>query len=314
MNREKILILNPVSGSGDHVEKVERLADQHGLETWRTEGEGDAVELAEEAAEEKAELVAACGGDGTVNEVVRGLYEVSYLDEVTLGVVPGGTGNNFAGNIGVHEVPQAFDVIENGDRRHMDVGHAVNSVGRPFVNSCVGGLTADASEESDSAMKANLGAMAYVISSLRSMNDYDSMRLHVEAENHEWSGDALIVLVGNGRRFPERGRTQANMEDGLLEVMIIEDKPKMNLAGEAVAQDLLGANTRNISRFEAPSLEVKALNREVSFSLDGEMVKSDSLEIETLPSRLEIAVGPLYQPNPDSSLVKRISDRVQRIF
>lgn len=309
MKNRKILILNPASGTGDHVDRVEELAAQHGFEVWETEGEGHAVKLAEKAADQ-AKFIAACGGDGTVNEVIRGIYRAGALEDITFGVVPAGTGNNFAGNIGINSIRHAFKVIQNGERRVIDIGRAVNGVHRPFINSCIGGLTADASMDSGSDSKARWGTIAYVISTLRSLESFESMYLHVDAKNNTWRGDAAIVMVGNGRRFPAQGRTQANMEDGLLEVTIIEDKPAINLAGEAAVKNLFGGKTPNISQFKASSLKIEVFDQDIWFSLDGEPVKAEKLKIDTMPTSLEIAVGRLYRPDPEANLIRRLGRRI----
>ncbi len=74
IDRSRILISNPVSGSGDHAETISRRAAEHGFTVRHTAHEGDAMRLAREAADSSSEaLIAAAGGDGTVNEVVNGI-------------------------------------------------------------------------------------------------------------------------------------------------------------------------------------------------------------------------------------------------
>lgn len=309
----RVVVLNPTSGSGDHADQVRLLASEHGFDVRETQGEGDAVEFAAEAAEAGAELVAAAGGDGTVNEVVRGIWRADAFDDVTLGVVPAGTGNNFSQNVGVESIEHAFSVLDDGETRRIDLGVAGD---RPFVNSCVGGLTADASETTDSELKANFGVLAYVLNTLREAVDFDGLELRVEpredakseadAESEEvvgsgWSGEALLVLVGNARRFPAEGRTQADVEDGLLDVTIVERRPAVDLAGQTAVHRLLGTETENITRLKAPSLELRARQGEpISYSLDGEMTAAERLVVETRPRTLSLRVGEAYEPHPDA--------------
>lgn len=317
---DRVVVLNPVSGSGDHGPEVRMLAEEYGFEVLETTEETGAAPLAERAAA-SASLVAACGGDGTLNEVVRGLVAADALDDVTLGVVPAGTGNNFAGNVGVESIAQAFDVLDDGERRRIDLGSAresgADSIGadgtesdlragpgddRPFVNSCICGITAEASASTDHEQKNRLGTLAYVFNGLRQAQAFDPIPLRVEtsdAVERTWAGEAILVLVGNGRRFPVEGSTQANMEDGLLDVAIIEDRPAMDLVGEEARRRLLDREADHITRLRTPGLSLAVRDDEpVSFSLDGEMLSARELDLSVERRCLQLCVGEAYEPTP----------------
>jgi YegS/Rv2252/BmrU family lipid kinase len=299
---ERVLVLNPVSGDSAHRDQIRELADERGFDVFETEREGDAVDFSRRAAEDGASMVVAAGGDGTVNEVVHGLHLADAFGSVTFGVVPTGTGNNFAGNVGITSIDQAFEMLDDGERRRIDVGIAD---GRTFVNSCVGGLTAAASGETDSEQKERLGVLAYVVETLRLMSDFDGLPLRVEActnTEEAWSGHALFVLVGNGRRFPAEGRTQANMEDGQLEVTIIENMPTRDLLSETTVHRLFGSETEHVASLKAPRLDIAvATDDPVQFSLDGEMGTWTELTLGVQSRVLELPVGPAYEPVPDGN-------------
>lgn len=297
---DRVLVLHPDSGSGDHAAVVRSLASEHGFDVRETEAAGDAIEFARDAADAGASLVAAAGGDGTANEVVRGLWDADALDDVALAVVPAGTGNNFAGNVGVDGIEHAFEVIESGRTRRIDVGLAN---GRPFLNSCVAGLTADASAETESDSKARLGVLAYVVTTLRALSDFDGLRLAVETDGdveRRWHGKALMVLIGNARRFPGTGRrSQAHVEDGLQEVTIVEERPTSELLQNAGIGQLFGDGGSAFTHLETPSVSIEALDgEELTFSLDGEIVTTDELTVETRQRRLRCFVGEAYRPIP----------------
>ena len=298
---ETVIILNPKSGTGDHADAVTDRAQVLDHRVERTGAKGDGVDLAREAAEAGAEQIVAAGGDGTVNEVVRGIDKAGAFDRVTLGIVPVGTGNNFAGQLGITDLDTAFNVIEEGERRWIDLGEAD---GRAFVNSCVAGLTSDSSSKTDPGMKDRLGVVAYVVTTLQSMVEFDSMSLTVETEeggdrSPAWRGDALAVLIGNGRRFAAGGDSQANMEDGLFEVTIVEDVSTLDLMGEAVADQLLGGESDVIVRTRTPSIRIEVHDPQSrQFSLDGEIIERDNLSVDIRPSTLSVAVGEGYQLDP----------------
>ncbi|SDQ30598.1 diacylglycerol/lipid kinase family protein [Natronobacterium texcoconense] len=300
--RNRVLVLNPVSGSGDHVDDVVELAADYGFDIRRTEEAGDAKRLAQVAAEE-ATLVAAAGGDGTVNEAVNGIAAAGELETTTLAVVPAGTGNNFASNVGVEGIEHAFAVAETGRRRTIDLGVANGQV---FANSCVGGVTAKASGETSTESKSELGVLAYVKETLDAIGSFDSPPLQVDTgegpdgdSSRTWEGKALFVLVGNCRRFTGARTAQANVEDGLLEVTIVEDAPTTDLLGDATVERLFDQESDRIVRRRTPSVTIESRGESVQYSLDGEMLETERLRIETDPGALEIAVGDDYDPNPD---------------
>jgi YegS/Rv2252/BmrU family lipid kinase len=298
---DRVLVLNPISGDESHREQVRELADRHGFTVLETQDGGEAVRFARLAAEASADFVAAAGGDGTLNEVVRGLDAADALDEMTFGVVPCGTGNNFAGNVGVESIEHAFEVMARGERRRIDVGVAD---GRLFLNSAIAGLTADASASTTPRLKERLGVLAYVVTALRTAADFEALPLAIEATapdaEETWSGEALMTLVGNARRFPEEGRTQANCEDGLLEATVIERMPTTDLLEEAAIHRLFGEETEHVTRLRASELRVEVLeNESAAFSFDGEMGAYESVTMRTRERTLELCVGPSYEPNPD---------------
>lgn len=299
---DRVLVLNPISGGGDHAAEVRELAAARDVAVRETEEAGDAAEFAREAAEAGAAVVAACGGDGTINEVVHGLDEADALERVTFGVIPAGTGNNFAKNVGIDGIEQGFDVLETGERRRIDLGTAN---GHLFVNSCIGGVTADASVNTTAEMKNRFGVLAYVFAGLRTAVEFEGLHLDVAGgsghDSHTlWSGEAAFVLVGNGRRFPSNGRTQANMEDGLLDVTIIEQAPTVNLLGKDAMRRLLGSESEDVTRLKSSELTISAREDEpVNFSLDGEMISGTELSLGVRHRALSIRVGDRYEPNPD---------------
>ncbi|WP_408959623.1 diacylglycerol/lipid kinase family protein [Natrinema sp. 74] len=299
---DRVLVLNPVSGSGDHVDEIVERGEAHGFDVRTTEGEGDARRLTRDAAP-TADLVAVAGGDGTVNEVVNGVAAADELETTTVAVVPAGTGNNFATNIGVRGIEHAFTVIEEGRRQSIDIGVANDRV---FVNSCVGGVTAEASSETSSESKKELGVLAYVKTTLETIGSFESLPLRVETvagpngeTRQAWNGEAMFVLIGNCRRFTGARAAQANVEDGLLEVTIVADASPATLLKGAALERLFDRGSEHIVRRRTPSVVIESRTDSVEYSLDGEMLETETLRLETEAKTLSMAVGEAYQPNPD---------------
>lgn len=298
----RVVVLNPESGDATHAAGVRELAAEYGYAVRETERAGHAVDLTRQATDDGADLIAACGGDGTVNETVRGIAAADAFDDVTLGVLPGGTGNNFALNIGVETIEEGFEVLEAGRTRQVDVGMAD---GRPFANSCVGGLTARASSETSSDLKDRLGVLAYVVSTLRSLSDFEGIELVLASQGGDeplWEGSAVCVLVGNARRVGDERVVQADMEDGLLDVTIVESMPPSELLETAAVYQLFGEDRDAITRLTTPSLDVEVRETEsAEFSLDGEILHAEHLSMSVRPGALSLRVGEAYDPHPDGT-------------
>ena len=308
---DRILVLNPRSGDGKRSARARALAEDHGFDVRESRGAGETLELAREAAREGPSVVAAAGGDGTLNEVVRGVDAEGRLDGTTLGVVPCGTGNDFADNVGVRGVEHAFDVLAEGRRRRLDLGSArwpddasaeslTGAPARPFLNSCVCGLTAEASARTTREAKRRLGVLAYVLSTLQRTRTFEGLQLDVRAgprNDPVWTGEALMLLVGNGRRFPGERMRQANMEDGLLNVVVVRNRPALNYLTEGAADRLLRRGASHLTRLKVDHLEVDAgVPRQ--FSLDGEFVEGRHLRADARPGAMRFAVGEGYDPSP----------------
>ena len=291
-------ICNPESGDGDHAGAVRRNLEARGFAVELTESPEDAVARGRAAGEDSVSEVAVAGGDGTINDVLRGLGRADALGEVTLSVVPVGTANLLADQIGVTDRQHAYEVADTGTKRRVDVGFAD---GEPFLVSCIAGLPADASLATSSDLKSRFGTLAFLLTGAQEAIEFDGLDITVEAVGEDgpftWSGSVTCLLVGNARKFIERGG-QADMEDGLLDVAIVERMPTGNLVAEAIGHRLLAADTDGVTHVRAREITVDGHGEPVTFSRDGEFAEHERLTITTAERLLELRVGPSYTPDP----------------
>ncbi|ATW88598.1 YegS/Rv2252/BmrU family lipid kinase [Halohasta litchfieldiae] len=295
---DRRLIVNPVSGEADHVETVHRLAALHQFPVVETERSGHAVDLAKQAAAEGVDMLAVCGGDGTVHEVIQGLFAVDALDTVTLCVVPAGTENIIAEDLGIDGLGEGFEVATGGERRRLDLGVANDE---PFVMSAVAGLPAEVSDATTGGLKQRFGSAAFLIGGLKAGQTFDGLDVTVDArgggDEVVWTDEALAVVVGNLRRFGTAGG-HANAEDGLLDVEIIEQMPGTALR-DAIEGRLLGRECSHIRTFETTRLGIDSLVSEpIRFSLDGEIRTFETVQFGIVPQALTVRVGSAYTPVP----------------
>jgi diacylglycerol kinase family enzyme len=300
---ERVCVLNPVSGGGDHAGDVRRGMADRGFEVVETDGPEDAVRLGVEAGLAGADELAVCGGDGTVNEVLRGLAAAERLEDVTLSVIPAGTANLLANNVGVDSVAHGMDVTVDGRIRTVDIGMADE---QPFVVSCLAGLPADVSVATSGDLKRRFGTLAFLIEGAREAREFDGIDVRVETrgpgDEAVWRGAAICILVGNARRFVESGG-QADMEDGLFDVAIVEQMPPANALAEGISHRLLGRSTEGVTHLRTG--EVRVTGREadgpITFSRDGELTTHRELLLFAKPRALDLRVGPDYRVDPEET-------------
>lgn len=279
-------ILNPRAGVS---RDLARRAVEHGHPRWddydisATEGPGHATELARAAVSEGAQLVLSVGGDGTANEVAQGLIGSA----TALGIVPAGSGNGLARALRIPMRPRpALDALEAGVRRRIDVG-LIN--GLPFLNVAGAGFDATVSRAfHDSGRRGGRrGLFGYVRLSLREMSGYRAPRLLVETdtgERHELR--PFVVAFANGPQYGSGAviNPGGKLDDGRLEIVIIEDAPLARLLAASPRLFLGGIEkVRGYTRLSATRAIVTS-DEAIAVHRDGDP------ESET--RRIEVALQP----------------------
>jgi YegS/Rv2252/BmrU family lipid kinase len=202
----------------------------HLVEVKLTAEAGEATAFASEAAARGVDVVAAAGGDGTVNEVVNGLD--GY--DVPLGVIPLGTANDFARQVGIPpDADHAMDVILQRKPRRFDTA-SLN--GRRFLNVSTGGIGAEATAETPASAKDTLGPMSYAISGMRKLAEFKPYAGKFTSEDFNFEGEFLMFAVGLMRSTG--GGTMvtplASASDGLLDLCIVEAMSRREFATTAL--------------------------------------------------------------------------------
>lgn len=198
----------------------------HAVEVHLTWQRGDAERMAAQAADRGTDVVIACGGDGTLNEVVNGLDG----RDVPLGVIPLGTANDFAGQTGIPEdADHAMDVILRRKPVRIDTA-SMN--GRRFLNVSTGGVGADATAETPADAKASLGPLAYAVTAMRKLAGNEVRHATFASAGFELDVDFMAFAVGSAR--VTGGGTimtpDASVTDGLLDLCVIESMSRRDFA------------------------------------------------------------------------------------
>ena len=245
----------------------------HLVEVLPTFEAGDAAVLAASAARRGVDVVAAAGGDGTVNEGVNGLD--GY--DVPLGIIPVGTANDFARQVGIPaDADHAMDVILQRKPKRLDTA-SLN--GRRFLNVSTGGVGAEATAETPAEVKESLGALAYAISGMRKLADFRAQHARFVGDEFEYDGEFLMFAVGITRSTG--GGTlitpMASATDGLLDLCIVERMSR----GEFARTVLRVKRGEHIGHEGVHYVQLKSVRIEadepMAVNVDGEMSNGQRL-------------------------------------
>lgn len=283
------LIVNPVSGrdqAPDHLPFLnERLREAFGhIEIAMTIGEGDGEEVARRAVAEGCTHIIVAGGDGTLNEALNGVAATGALERVTFGLIPLGTGNDFAGLLGMPDDPQAAaEAIAARRERRVDLG-VLND--RVFVNASAGGFLAEVSDALTPGLKTVTGRLAYIIAGAGVLGSFDPPAAEVTVGEEEFHARhyQLFVMcngptIGGGHRVAPRAR----VDDGLLDAVFVEASSKTDLVailrlmskGEHLDETLV-----TYRQFETAEL---VFDRLIKVNTDGEVGETDRCRYRVMP-------------------------------
>jgi len=225
--RSVVLIRNPGARRPPSDEALRGPLEALEAAGWATRvadtiGPGDGQRLASEAAASGASVVVACGGDGTVNEVLNGLVGT----EAALAVLPSGTANVWAVEAGVPNDPEpALSLVETGRRVRVDSGMFQLGADAPrhFLLLCSVGLDADVvrAMEGRSKLKRRLGRAAFALPATRALLGARAVPTTIAAGSQERRGTLSMAVIGNSRLYGGITRITdgAVMDDGLLDLV-----------------------------------------------------------------------------------------------
>lgn len=288
------IIYNPTSGREAfkrHLPEVLEKLEIAGYETscHATTGAGDATKAAIAAVERGFDLIVACGGDGTLNEVVGGVSQCENRPKI--GLIPMGTTNDFARAVHIpRDVTEAVNIILKGDSIPVDVG-LVNE-DKYFINIAAGGRITELTYEVPSKMKTMLGQLAYYLKAVEMIPSIKATHMNIKIDDEEFDGNAMMFLCAltNSVGGFEKLAPDASINDGLFTVLILKEcsiadfikLASMALRGEHLTSDLIVYRKAN-------RVEVSTDNT-VHLNLDGEYGGDAPVTFKNLKRHIDVIV------------------------
>ncbi len=296
MNRAKpLVIINPAAGSIEDLEGLlERLRILNPAKLHVTRRKGEAKTVAQNAIRGRCDFIIVAGGDGTLNEVINAIAQSRRSEEICLGLIPLGTGNDFARSFGMPSaIEDNIDILRSCRTTLLDLIRVKGERVRYFANISAGGFSGAVDERLTSQIKRAWGPLSYVRSAVAALPDLLAYRCEIVFDNHaKLSRDVYNIIVANGR-FVAGGlpiAPKADPQDGLADVILIPACPIAELALLA-GQILLGQHIRNKAIVFRRGAKIKVRSRpKMHFNVDGEPVGSTPIVFQVMPKALNFVI------------------------
>lgn len=274
-----MIIVNPSAGKGRSLvlwRGIEKKIKDLGIDYKYliTKNKGEVTYLAREIQKEGVKKIFIVGGDGTVNGVINGLY----LKDVVLGIIPTGSGNDFAKMLGIKSIKDGLRSLSSSHKKAADIGNIGN---QNFINNL--GIGFDASvvriQKEEKKFK---NKFSYLATTLKTLFNFSAFEIEIDSEDFNFKGKVLSVSIGNGQFHGGLFRLtpEARIDDGLLDVCIIKETNKIKRFIN-IPRVIRGTHIflKEVESFKTGRFFLRA-PRPLSVHLDGELLNYPTKEIE----------------------------------
>jgi diacylglycerol kinase (ATP) len=298
------VIVNPAAGAGKTGKLWPRLMGLFRGQGLRfehdiTEAPGHAIQLANEAARKGFETVVAVGGDGTINEIVNGLYTAGGIASTTLGIVSTGTGSDYIRTIGVpRRYEEACRRLLSPEKMTVDLGVAEYECNgrraeRLFVNFAGMGFDAEIVRRTTQQFKSLGSLPSYLMGLLATLFTYRNRDIKLVIDGEAADRRVCTVIMNNGRYGGGGMNTApgASVTDGLFDVLIVADLDKPDLL-RSLPRIYKGTHLTHpkVSLKRARMVEVTSGDGGMYLQADGELLGRLPARFRILPAALNVVV------------------------
>ena len=300
-----LFIVNPSAGKYEAekaIPEIREKLDAISLDYTliKSESSQHVNELASAAAENGFDVVIACGGDGTANEVINALMvsKIAGKKIPKLGVIPLGRGNDFAASMGIPvRLDDCIRVITGESSKFIDVGRVIGGKfpdGKYFCNGVGTGFDAIVGFEAAKLPAFLNGTPGYVIAALSTLFfHFEQPRLRIKLDGQEFEQECVMLTTMNGIRL---GSTfmiapESKPDDGLFSLLIVAKATRFQLL-KLLGKVMAGTQAGNplVSMPLASRVEITALTGSLKTHADGETVceAGEKIAMVNLPNQVEL--------------------------
>ena len=291
MKKHLVFVVNPRSGV-ERNKKVQQAIDStldHGIYSYEirlTQHAGHGEEIAREAAAGHAYAVIAVGGDGSVNDVIRGLYGTG----TALGIIPKGSGNGLARTLGIPvNVVAALQLINRNLTEKIDIGKAN---GRFFASNAGVGYDALICKKFAKSTRRGLAVYAWLIT--KYMWLYRDWYWDITVDGQHYRRRAFLVNVANGTQmgYDFKIAPDANWTDGLLDVVVINKFPKIlgALLGYKMFNGTL-LQSRYVERIRGKEITISNPDLKLMQADGDAMATTNTIQFSIIEQAIAVIVG-----------------------
>ncbi len=292
MKKNKVLLFyNPNAGNGLFKNNLDLIIEKFqrrkmSVVPVRADRKGILHEVMREINPDEFRKIIAAGGDGTINIVINEMIQNDI--DLPVAIFPSGTANDFAYYFDLpHDIDNMVKIALEEHYTYADIGRAND---RYFINVAAMGFLVDVSQKTDPNIKNTLGIISYYLKGFSEIPNLKPIPVRITSEEYTAEGRIYFMLVMNGRSAGgfKRIAPLAEVNDGLLDVMIFKEMPIRDLA--PLLFDVMTGQHRenkNVIFFQTKKLYVES-EQKVGTDVDGEKGADLPLDIEVLPRRFRI--------------------------
>ena len=295
------LIINLTAGGGKprpHLKTIFKYLKENGFnfKVSYTSCHGEAVELAQKAADNGAELIVSVGGDGTVNEIVNGIMKSK--NDPLLGIIPLGWANDFIKSTNIPpNIIEACKILIKGKTKNIDVGVINDQI--YFANICGVGFDAEVAQLANQMKSKHpnlriLSAFVYVFATVKKLlSPFSYHDVKIKFDGQEIHSNILCIAISNGKFYGGRFKItpEAILDDGLLEVCVIEEMGRFKYLS-SIPKVFKGTHTsiKGIYFYRAKEVLIQS-SEPVLAQVSGEVIEGQKkFTITLLPKSLKLIV------------------------
>lgn len=235
------------------------------------------------------DCVVVSGGDGTINMVASAMLSTGL--DLPLGIIPGGTCNDFARSLNIPaNLKKSLDIILAGNVIKVDAG-LINGE-KYCLNTCAGGKFVDVSYNTSNEFKKNFGPLAYYLTALGEVTALKTIKLRLATDDETVEGDFLLFLILNGKHAAGLSNLvgAADFSDGYMDILLLKSCPHIEMAGllfKVLNNDFI--NDRNVKWLRTKNCTIEG-DTNFHLSVDGERWKTLPISMRFIRQILRVFV------------------------
>ena len=294
-DKKWFFIVNSTAGRGKTGKKISKLVtslNRHKLdfEIELTKAPQHAIQIVKDAIKKGFHNIISVGGDGTLNEVVNGVMLSGKSEEINVGIIPEGGGNDFAANFNLSSnIDKAVSTLQKFMIKKIDVGKIED---RYFINALGIGFDARAAQISNKIKHLN-GLPRYLLAVIKALVSLKPFEAEVKLDNYTYNSPFLLIAIGNGK-YTGGGfllTPEALIDDGFLDICFIKTITRRRILS-LLPSAIKGKHLKEpeVDLKQSKTIEV-ITKTPLPFYTDGELpVLTNPLhfKIELLPKKLNL--------------------------